>query len=103
MSAATLATIIYGLLSAIGGIIGYVKAGSAISLISGLVSGVLLLALGLLQWQGRSWPVPTSLAISLLLVATFSVRLAKTGKFMPAGVMIIAGVATAVVLVSELL
>ena len=40
---AAITTLIYGLFSIIGGITGYQKAGSQMSLISGLISGLLLL------------------------------------------------------------
>ena len=102
MTAATLATLIYGFLCAIGGIIGYVKANSQVSLISGLVSGLLLLACGFLQLRGLAWATPAAFAIAVLLVITFVVRLVKTGSFMPAGLMVIAGTATAIILLLKL-
>jgi len=102
MTAATLATLIYGLLSGVGGVFGYAKAKSKVSLISGLISGVLLLAFGFLQLSGMGWAFPAALAIAVLLVVTFVVRLVKTGKFMPAGLMVIAGIATSIVLLLQL-
>ncbi|MEO0946754.1 MAG: TMEM14 family protein [Cyanobacteria bacterium J06641_5] len=102
MTAATLATLVYGLLSAVGGIFGYAKVKSKVSLISGLISGVLLLAFGLLQLRGLGWAFPAALAIAVLLVVTFVVRLVKTGKFMPAGLMVAAGAVTAIVLLLQL-
>lgn len=77
----------YALLVAIGGIVGYVKAGSQQSLISGLVSGVVLAIAWFLSLQNPSagFALATFLALGLLIV--FSLRFRKTGKFMPAGLM----------------
>ncbi len=102
MAVAVWATMLYGLLAAVGGILGYVKAGSKVSLISGVVSGVLLLGLGVLQLQGIPWATPSALALVLGLVGVFCARLVKTGKWMPAGLMVATGVAAAVVLAIEL-
>ena len=91
-SIAITATVIYGLLAGIGGIWGYIKSQSKPSLISGCISGILLLICAVMQLQGSRWGLLGSKIIILLLVIVFAVRLIKTGKFMPAGVMLIAGV-----------
>ena len=85
-------TLIYGLFSIFGGITGYRKAGSKVSLISGVISGVLLLVGAFLL--GDANPVGGLIAfiVSLVLVIVFAIRLAKTRKFMPAGLMVILGV-----------
>lgn len=49
MNLATIITFTYGILSIVGGIIGYKQAGSKISLISGAISGLLLIIAGILQ------------------------------------------------------
>ena len=49
MNTAIIATTIYGVLLLIGGIIGYITARSKPSLISGVVSGLLLLATTFLE------------------------------------------------------
>lgn len=91
MTIAAIAAIAYGLLSIIGGIVGYTKAGSKPSLISGLVSGIVLIASGILVAQGMAVGLPLAIAVTALLVIVFAVRLSKTRKFMPAGLMLIAG------------
>lgn len=91
MNLAVIATIAYGILAIAGGVLGYVKAKSTASLISGIVSGVLLLIGGLLQQQGSPFGLVFSAIVTGVLVAVFIVRLIKTRKFMPAGIMIIAG------------
>ena len=89
------AAIAYGLLALVGGILGYTQGNSKISLISGGICGVLLIAGGVLQWQGIPWGLILAAAISILLVAVFAVRLIKTRKLMPALLMIIAGLLAA--------
>ncbi|GAB4329768.1 MAG: hypothetical protein OHK0047_16820 [Leptolyngbyaceae cyanobacterium] len=79
--------LVYALLVAIGGIVGYVKAGSQQSLISGLVSGIALAIAWFLSLQTPSagFALATFLALGLLIV--FAIRFRKTGKLMPAGLM----------------
>ncbi len=89
---AILATIAYGLLSGFGGIWGYIKSQSKPSLISGCLSGILLLIAAAMQIRGFVLGLLFSKIIILLLVAVFAIRLTKTGKFMPSGIMLIAGV-----------
>ncbi|MEL6438273.1 MAG: TMEM14 family protein [Cyanobacteria bacterium J06621_8] len=86
-----LATIAYGLLAGLGGIWGYIKTKSKPSLISGSVSGVLLLMSSILQIQGADIGLLMSRILVFLLLAVFGIRLVKTKKFMPSGVMLIAG------------
>ncbi len=94
MNLGVIAVITYGILALLGGIMGYVKSQSQASLISGIVSGSLLLASGGLQLGGQDWGKFLGIAIATALILVFVVRLVKTRKFMPAGVMIIAGIAT---------
>lgn len=89
---APLFTLIYGILAIVGGAIGYKQAGSQVSLISGIISGLLLLIGAYLLFGGSPAGPLVSGVVSLVLVIVFSVRLAKTRKFMPAGLMIILGV-----------
>lgn len=84
----------YGTLTLIGGIMGYVKAKSQASLISGLLSGSLLILAGIAQLLGQSWGLILAAAISAVLVVVFILRLAKTRKFMPAGMLILASLAS---------
>lgn len=89
---AIFATIAYGLLSGFGGIWGYIKSQSKPSLISGCLSGILLLIAASIQLRGFTIGLILSRIIVLLLVAVFTVRLIKTQKFMPSGIMLITGV-----------
>jgi len=79
---------IYGVLLAVGGLIGYFKAGSRPSLIAGLLSAVAAFgALGLSI--GRSpLGAPLGSLLSIFLFVLFGYRYAiKTGKFMPSGLL----------------
>lgn len=94
MSFALIIALIYGILAAVGGIIGYLKARSLPSLISGIVSGLLLLIGAVRAAQGIASGLWVVKIVSLVLVIVFIVRLIKTRKFMPAGLMVIGGVVT---------
>ena len=90
----------YGILSIIGGIIGYKSAGSKVSLISGTISGLLLLIAAFVQLQGQAWGLTLSVIITSILMIVFAIRLAKTRKLMPAGLMVILGLVTLIIMLS---
>lgn len=94
MNTAILATASYGIIAILGGISGYIKAKSKVSLISGIVSGIALIVAAFVQLQ--SLPLGSTIAqvITLMLVVVFAIRLIKTHKFMPAGLMLILGIIT---------
>ena len=94
--------IAYGVLVAAGGIFGYVKSQSRPSLIAGSVSGLFLVAAGLLVLMGAAAGAYFGFAVNVLLVVLFGMRLAKTRKFMPSGMMLALSVVVAGVLVSVL-
>jgi uncharacterized membrane protein (UPF0136 family) len=87
MEAAKIYFIVFGLLTIAGGIVGYVKAGSAASIIAGSITGVLLLVAAFLLPEHRTAGLATALIISLLLAAQFVPKLLRTGRVMPAGMM----------------
>lgn len=93
MSLSVLAAVAYGLLALVGGIAGYTRARSKPSLIAGVVSGLVLIFSGVAYAQGADWSRIVALIVTFLLIDVFAWRLIKTRKFMPAGIMIIAGVA----------
>jgi uncharacterized membrane protein (UPF0136 family) len=99
MEATKVYFIIFGALTIIGGVIGYVKAGSLPSIIAGSITGVLLLIAGFLLRQHRAASLATALVISLLLAAQFVPKFIRTGKAMPAGMMSILSVIGIVVAV----
>jgi uncharacterized membrane protein (UPF0136 family) len=92
MTSGTIAAIAYAILAIGGGIMGYAQVQSKMSLISGIISGSLLLIGGIAQQQGMTWGLPLSVAVTAALIVVFAVRWFKTRKIMPAGLMIGAGV-----------
>ena len=99
MEATKVYFIIFGALTIIGGIIGYVKAGSLPSIIAGSITGVLLLIAGSLLPEHRAASLATAFIVSLLLAAQFVPKFIRTGKAMPAGMMSILSVIGIVVAV----
>lgn len=78
---------IFGLLAIVGGAIGYVRAGSTVSLISGSVSGLLLLLAAFLLPGHLVAGLALGGILSLLLIGYFLPRFLRTGKMMPAGML----------------
>jgi len=87
MEAAKIYFIIFGALTIVGGIVGYLKAGSVASIIAGSITGVLLLVAAFLLPEHRMAGLATALIVSLLLAAQFIPKLLRTGTVMPAGIM----------------
>lgn len=96
----SIVAIAYGVLALVGGIIGYTQAGSKMSLGSGILSGLLLILGGILiPTVGQSGLILATVVTGILIVV-FVGRWVKTRTFMPAGVMVLAGVATLAVLLN---
>ncbi len=90
--------VVYAVLMIAGGIIGFRAAGSRPSLVAGVISGVLLF--GAFAWS-RSYPRPgfySATFIALLLCAVFAIRVARTRRFIPSGMMLAISIAAAVLL-----
>ena len=103
MRGATMIVAAYGAFSAIGGVIGYVKAKSTASLIAGGASGALLLlcAYGMRQHQpAAAWG---SLVIAVALGARFLGTWLKKPRVMPDLLMVLFGAATVLAVGAELL
>jgi uncharacterized membrane protein (UPF0136 family) len=79
--------IIFGALTIVGGVIGYVKAGSVPSIIAGAITGVLLLVAGFVLPEHRVAGLALAFIVSLLLAGQFIPKFIRTGKAMPAGMM----------------
>ncbi|MGF1491641.1 MAG: TMEM14 family protein [Microcoleaceae cyanobacterium] len=103
MNPGIIATIAYGALSLLGGLFGYVKAKSTVSLMSGGISGIILILLGVLALQGKAWGLALAIPLTIGLVCVFIVRIMKTGKWMPGIVMIVAGLLAFFVMLYQLL
>ncbi|MBC1222562.1 hypothetical protein GNF10_15930 [Nostoc sp. UCD121] len=102
MNLSIIAAFAYGILAIAGGIIGYTQARSKVSLLSGSISGLLLILAAYFQLQGQTWGLILALLVTSVLVVVFAFRLAKTRKFMPAGLMTILGMLALAVMVSQM-
>jgi uncharacterized membrane protein (UPF0136 family) len=87
IGAAKIYFVIYGALTIIGGLIGYFKAGSVISAVSGTIAGLLLLLAAWLLTSNQMAGLLIALIVSLLLAGRFVPKFLSTGKIMPAGMM----------------
>lgn len=102
MNLGIIAAIAYGILAVGGGIMGYVKAKSKISLFAGVSCGIFLIIAGIISWMGMNWGLILASVIATFLVITFISRLIKTGKLMPAALMIAAGVVSVGIMIYQM-
>lgn len=91
--AAKISMLVLCVLVAVGGIIGFLKAQSKASLISGVVSGALLGAAYYVAGRNATQGMIFGAVVCALLCIVFGIRLKKTGKFMPAGMLLVLCVA----------
>ncbi len=87
MTLGIVAALAYGITTIVGGMIGYIQAGSKVSLFSGSISGLLLIIAAFAQFQGQTWGLLLATFVTAVLVVVFALRLVKTRKIMPAGLM----------------
>lgn len=78
---------VFGVLTIVGGVVGYVKAKSRASLIAGTIAGVLLLVSGYLVGTSGRPGLLLGLGVSVMLAGRFVGAFVKTRKVMPAGMM----------------
>jgi uncharacterized membrane protein (UPF0136 family) len=78
---------IFGVFTIVGGVMGYVKAGSPASIIAGGIAGLLLIGAGLLFATHTQPGLILGLIVSLALAGKFLPAFLKTYSFMPAGLM----------------
>jgi len=79
--------IVFGLLTILGGIMGYVSKGSLPSIIAGSISGLALLAAAFLLPNNVVAGLMLAALVSVLLAGRFVPAFIKTGAIMPAGMM----------------
>ncbi|XP_022645290.1 transmembrane protein 14C-like [Varroa destructor] len=85
----------YAAVVAVGGVMGYIKAGSVMSLGAGVTFGSLA-ALGAYQMSADPARYQSLLVVSCILAALMGYRYTNSGKFMPAGLVASLSIATAV-------
>ena len=101
MRTVALYEMLFGVVTLVGGIIGYVSAGSWISLVAGLVAGLILIAAALSLQKGSRSALWVEMIISVALLGQFG-RQYFTGDgapFFPVGVMSILSLLSIVLLV----
>lgn len=91
--------IIFGLLTIIGGVIGFVKAGSTASIIAGSIAGILLFVAAYLLPEHPAAGLIVAGVISILLAGRFVPAFLKTGQAMPAGLMSVLSVLGVIVVI----
>lgn len=87
MNTSSLIVIVYALLVMVGGVFGFVRAGSRPSLIAGVLGGLALLTAGWGIGRGQVWGLPMALVLILGLLVFFTARYVRTRAFMPGGLM----------------
>jgi uncharacterized membrane protein (UPF0136 family) len=92
----TIATIlwIYIALLFVGGLMGFLKAGSKVSLYMSLGFGALLALCNIRGILDANFARNCTLFLLVVLLVVFGIRLGKTKKFMPAGMMLVVTLAT---------
>lgn len=79
---------VYAVLLAVGGVIGYTKAGSKPSLYAGLASALAAILALVLSFRSATSGISLGALVALVLAGFFGYRFAvKTRKFMPAGML----------------
>ncbi len=80
---------IYIILLLVGGLIGFLKAGSKVSLITSAVAAAALIMTAVPGLFGPRVAHALADIIMAALVVVFAIRLTKTKKFMPSGLMLV--------------
>jgi uncharacterized membrane protein (UPF0136 family) len=94
---ATWSILVYALVVLLGGVMGYVKAKSQVSLLSGVGSGIALLVAWFICRQFPAAGLGLATLLALVLLVVFVMRFFRTRAFMPSGLMIILSLAATVV------
>ncbi len=87
ITAAKIYFLIFGALTILGGVIGFVNKGSVASIVAGSVAGLLLLLAGWLMPTNTTAGLVLGLVTALLLAGRFTPLFIKSASFMPAGMM----------------
>jgi uncharacterized membrane protein (UPF0136 family) len=100
---ATWSILAYGVIVLLGGVMGYVKAKSQVSLFSGVGSGIALLVAWFICRQMPLVGLGLATFLGLVLFTVFIIRFLKTRAFMPSGLMMVFSLAATLVFLLGLL
>ena len=92
---------IYGILMLGGGVMGYVKAKSTMSLIMGIISGILIFIGVYLMGSNARTGMMLVTAVSGMLTIVFLMRLLKTHAFMPSGMLLLLSAGVLIFCISQ--
>ncbi len=92
--------VLYSGLLVAGGLMGYFTAGSLVSLVSGLLSGIAVFGASLAVMRGYRQGFYSAMGLTIALMVLFNWRYMASGKFMPGGMM---AIVSALVLVALIL
>ncbi|HAA29135.1 MAG TPA: hypothetical protein DCE56_17335 [Cyanobacteria bacterium UBA8553] len=99
----TWSIVIYAVVVLLGGVMGYLKAKSKVSLFAGIGSGIGLIISWFIFRQEPLVGLGLATLIALLLVIVFIIRFFRTRSFMPSGLMTVFSIAATAVFVVGLL
>lgn len=99
----TWSILIYGLVILLGGVVGYLKAKSQVSLLSGIGSGISLVVAWFICRQMPVVGLGLATLLAFVLCIVFVLRFLKTRAFMPAGLMMVFSLAASVLFLFGLL
>ena len=103
MNAFQIALLLYAVIIAAGGVMGYVSAQSMVSLVNGLVAAVILLIGLAVSFKNPPAGFGLSAGVAIALAVFFAYRFFTTGKWMPGGItMILSAVAFVLMLLAAL-
>ena len=94
MALAAIVVAVFGIFCDVGGLIGYAKARSLPSLVTGGIAGSVLLVCAWFLAQGSRPAALVSAAVALLLGGRFAVTWLRTRRFMPDLLMVVLSVIT---------
>jgi uncharacterized membrane protein (UPF0136 family) len=92
--------LVFGVITIAGGIMGYVKAGSVISVVAGAITGILLIAAGVILPAHQEPGLILGLFTSAILAGQFILRTLRTRRLIPGGVMSVLSVIGIVVAIA---
>jgi len=92
----------YGVLMILGGVMGYIKAGSKESLLAGVLSGIVILIGIYVSLSNHQLGFGIISLTTALLTVVFIIRFLKTKSFMPAGMLLILTLVALILALSQL-